>query len=193
MEQILILSGSNGAAESLEGFLKSSFQCSIKTLPSAYQARSILEQDHHTELVVIHAPLIDESGVELAQYITRHTNSNCILLLKQEQAEQLAWLSDHHQVIVLGRPVNKQILYQLIRTMEIVMQRCASILEDNARLEQKLRDIRTIDRAKFLMMQYQGMTEEQAHSYLEKYAMDNRKRKPIAAMEIIDRINEQYL
>lgn len=193
MEQILILSGSGSAAASLAGFLKDSFQCSTRILQSAYQAKSALEKDARTELVVINSPLIDESGVDLAKYVTQNTNSNCILLLKQEQAEQLAWLTQQHQVIVLGRPLNKPVLYQLIRTLEIAMRRCERILEDNRRLEQKLRDVRTVDRAKFLMMEYEGMTEDAAHAYLEKYAMDKRMRKAIAAMEIIDRINEQYL
>lgn len=193
MEQILILSGSSGTAASLESFLKAAFRCSIRILPSAYQARSVLEDDQRPGLVLIHSPLLDETGIELAEYVTAHTRNGCLLLLRQEQAEQFAWLAERHQVIVLGRPVNKQLLYQLIRTVEITMQRCACVLEENARLEQKLLDIRTIDRAKFLLMQYEGMTEAQSHSYLEKYAMDKRKRKPIAALEIIDRINEQYL
>ena len=193
MEQILILSGSSGAAASLEGFLKASFPCKVTTLPSAYQARSALENDRHTELVIIHGPLIDENGTDLACYVTQHTNSNCILILGQEEAAQLAWLSERHQVIVLARPLDKQTLYRMVQTVDIVMQRARTIVEENERLSQKLRDVRTIDRAKFLMMQYEGMTEAQAHAYLEKYAMDKRKRKPLAAMDIIDRINERYL
>ena len=37
------------------------------------------------------------------------------------------------------------------------------------------------------------MTEAEAHAYLEQYAMNKRKKKSIAALELIDRINEQYL
>lgn len=152
-----------------------------------------LENERQTELVIINSPLIDESGIEMSKYVTKETAAVCILLLKAEKAEQLADLPERHQVILLSKPLNKPVLFQLIQTVEITIRRSQSILEENKRLEQKLRDIRTVDRAKFLMMQYQGMTEEQAHAYLEKFAMDKRKRKPIAALEIIDRINEQYL
>ena len=193
MEQILILSGSNESGAALAGFLGDSFRCTPKILASAYQARMALEHNRRTELVIINAPLIDESGVELAKFITQETNANCILLLEQEQAEQLTYLSEQYQVIVLGKPVSKTILFQLIHTIEIAVHRLQRILEENQRLERKIRDMRTIDRAKFLLMQYEGMTEAQAHSYLEKYAMDRRKRKPIVALEIIDRINEKYL
>ena len=44
-----------------------------------------------------------------------------------------------------------------------------------------------------MLMQYKGMTEEEAHDYVEQYAMNKRKKKSIAALELIDRLNEQYL
>ena len=193
MEHVLIVSGSNGAAVSLAGFMRDSFQCTAKIAESAYQARTALENDRETELVVINAPLIDENGVDLAKFVTQETFANCILLLKQETAEQMADMVERYSIFILGKPLNKPILYQLISTIEIALRRSRRIYEENRRLEQKIKDIRTVDRAKFLMMQYQGMTEEDAHAYLEKYAMDKRKRKAIAALEIIDRINEQYL
>ncbi len=193
MEQILILSGSDGAASALAGFLRESFRCKTRILSSAYQARTALETDQQTELVIINAPLIDENGVDVAKFVTKETTANCILLLKPELAEQLSDLPERHQIIVLSKPLNKPMLYQLIRTIEIAMQRMQRIIEENQRLEQKVKDIRTVDRAKFLLMQYEGMTEAESHSYLEKYAMDKRKRKVHAALEIIDRINEQYL
>lgn len=193
MEHVLIVSGSKGAAVSLAGFLRDSFRCTPRTTESAYQARVALENDRETELVIINAPLLDENGVELAKFVTQETYANCILLLKQDAAEQLAELSERYAVFLIGKPLNKPVLYQIIRTVDIAQRRARRFYEENLRLEQKIKDIRTVDRAKFLLMQYQGMTEEDAHSYLEKYAMDKRKRKSIAALEIIDRINEQYL
>lgn len=193
MEHVLIVSGSNGAAVSLAGFLRDSFRCTPRVTSSAYQARTLLDNDRETELVIINAPLLEENGVELAKFVIQKTYANCILLLKQENAEQMADLSDKYSLFLLGKPLNKPVLYQIIRTVDIAQRRAIRLYEENLRLEQKIKDIRTVDRAKFLLMQYQGMTEEDAHVYLEKYAMDKRKRKSIAALEIIDRINEQYL
>ena len=50
-----------------------------------------------------------------------------------------------------------------------------------------------MDKAKFMLMQYKGMTEEEAHTYLEQYAMNKRKKKILAALAIIDKLSEQYL
>ena len=48
-------------------------------------------------------------------------------------------------------------------------------------------------KAKFMLMEYKSMTEAEAHEYLEKYAMNKRRKKYIAAQEIIDLIHEQYM
>ena len=46
---------------------------------------------------------------------------------------------------------------------------------------QKIEDIKMIDRAKCILIQYLNMTESEAHRYIEKQAMDMRTtRKTIA-------------
>ena len=68
-----------------------------------------------------------------------------------------------------------------------------TVYSKNLRLEEKIREIQTIDKAKFMLMEYRKMTEAEAHAYVEQYAMNKRKKKSIAALELIDKLNEQYL
>lgn len=49
----------------------------------------------------------------------------------------------------------------------------------------KLKEIRTVDRAKCLLIQYQQMTEKEAHRLIEKRAMDRRVGKLKIAEEIL--------
>ena len=44
--------------------------------------------------------------------------------------------------------------------------------------------LRTIDRAKYLLMQYLGMSEAQAHRYIERQAMNLRVSKKVIAEHI---------
>ena len=44
----------------------------------------------------------------------------------------------------------------------------------NLQLQEKIEEIRLVDRAKCALIQYLDMTEPQAHRYLEKQAMDMR-------------------
>ena len=90
MEKILVVSSNKSASEALMAFLLESFKCTPKIVESAYQARSLLESDMLIELVMVNSPLMDESGVEFAEYVTGNTTANCVLLIKEEVVEKAA-------------------------------------------------------------------------------------------------------
>lgn len=193
MEKILVVSSSKSASEALLDFLRGSFKCTPKIVESAYQAKTLLDSDIMTELVMINSPLMDESGVEFAEYVTENTTANCILLIKAEAAEKISERAEKAGVIIVGKPFSRTILYQIVRTVDIAVNRSAELYLRNARLEEKLNEIQTIDKAKFMLMEYKNMTESEAHAYIEQYAMNKRKKKSIAALAIIDKLSEQYL
>ena len=193
MEKILVVSSNKNATETLLDFLRGSFKCTPKIVESAYQAKTHLESDLLTELVMINSPLMDESGVEFAEYVTENTTANCILLIKAETAEKISERAENAGVIIVGKPFSKTVLYQIVRTVDIAVNRSAELYLRNARLEEKRNEIQNIDKAKFMLMEYKGMTESEAHAYIEQYAMNKRKKKSIAALAIIDKLSEQYL
>ena len=65
-------------------------------------------------------------------------------------------------------------------------KRMLGIRSENLKLHKKLEEIRTINRAKCSLMQYLGFTEQQAHKYLEKQAMDKRYTKIEVAQKVIE-------
>lgn len=193
MENVLIISSSKSAGDTLADFMRESFRCNIRTAETAQQAKNIFDANAPCDLAVIYSPLSDENGVALAGYIIENTASNCILIAKADYAEKFRERAEKNGIIIIGRPFNKSFLYQTVKTMEIAMNRSYKLYEETVRLERKIDEIRTVDKAKFMLMQYRNMTEEEAHSYLEQYAMNRRKKKVISASEIIEKINEQYL
>ena len=56
---------------------------------------------------------------------------------------------------------------------------------ENARLSGQLDDMKMIDRAKCMLIQYLNMTEEQAHNHIQKLAMDSRRRQREVAEDIL--------
>ena len=102
MEKILVVSSNKSATEALLGFLRESFKCTPKIVESAYQAKNLLETDVLTELVMINSPLMDESGVEFAEYVAGNTTANCILLIKSETADKINERAEKSGVILVG-------------------------------------------------------------------------------------------
>ena len=193
MENVLIISSNKNASELLSDFMKESFQCSVRTAETSYQAKNIFDAAPSIELAVINSPLSDDSGAGIAEYIIENTSANCILIIKAELAEKHMDRFEKSGIIVVSKPFNRSVLYRLIKTIDIAVRRSWKLYQETVRLEKKIEEIRTIDKAKFMLMQYRGMTEAEAHEYLEQYAMNKRKKKCIAALEVIDKLGEQYL
>ena len=192
MENVLIISSSRSFTEQLAGFIRDSFNSSVRAVETAYQARSVLETGGF-DLAVINLPLTDESGIELAEFIAESTITGCIVMVKAEKAAILSERLEKSGVPVAAKPFSKSVFYQLVKTVEVALQRSRRLYEKTVQLEGKIEELQTVDKAKFLLMEYRGMTETEAHSYVEHYAMNKRKKKKIAALEIIDGITEQNL
>ena len=60
----------------------------------------------------------------------------------------------------------------------------------NVKLEKKLEELKTISRAKLLLIINEDMSEEEAHRYLERNAMDMRISKYQMALDIIQKYKD---
>jgi response regulator NasT len=60
------------------------------------------------------------------------------------------------------------------------------VTEENEKLKHIVEDMKIINRAKFLLISCLGMSELQAHRYLEKQAMDLRISKQQVAKQVIN-------
>ena len=185
MQDSILLVGSTEKSQALLHALvpPGSFS-TVNMVRSGGEARR-LTQTVDPALVVISAPLSDESGLDLALELA-HTNfSGVLLLVKADLAEAVSMRVEEYGVLVLGKPVAKPLFDQAMRFSLAMRNRMLALREENARLEKKLADTKLIDRAKCLLIQYLGMTEDEAHRQIEKQAMDNRQTKTAVARSIL--------
>ena len=59
------------------------------------------------------------------------------------------------------------------------------IEKENTKLKKKLEELRLVDRAKCMLIAYEGMSETQAHRHIEKQAMDTRSTRKTVAEHIL--------
>lgn len=86
---------------------------------------------------------------------------------------------------VLSFPVHPAELLQALRLCGQISSRVRALGDENERLKTELCDMKLIDRAKCALVQYLGMTEKEAHRFLEKQAMDGRRPRREVALEIL--------
>lgn len=184
MERVLIISSSDKGRDFFVELMKSSAYSQIVTVKSGGEARRVL-MNNEFDIIVINAPLTDEFGVELAVSLTRSTLSGLLLVVKSDLAEAVSLKVEDYGVFVLEKPVMKQFFYQALKMVSASRRRLSGLKMENVKLQQKIMEIRLVDRAKCTLIQYLNMTEQQAHRYIEKQAMDLRKTKREVAEEIL--------
>lgn len=153
---------------------------------SAGEARRIAAQDSWP-LVVINAPLPDETGLELAMELTATTLSAVVLLVRTELMSMVYTPATEAGVLVVGKPVIPQILQQSVQLAAATHSRLVTLKHENEQLHRKLDEIRLVDRAKCLLIEHRHLSEAEAHRAIEKQAMDQRLPRARVAQLILDR------
>jgi len=156
----------------------------INTVSSAGEARRIfLERDF--DIIIIDAPLPDESGEDLARCISAKGLSQVILAVNSEHFNAISSICHNDGILTISKPVDRNIFWSALSLARSVNSRLKRMQEENVKLKQKIDDIRIIDRAKCMLISYLSLTEKEAHRFIEKQAMDLRSTKRAIAEEIL--------
>lgn len=185
MGKVLLVSSTERGISSLSSLLQESRGAYDVTIShSGVEARrTILDNDW--DLVVINAPLCDESGEQLACMVTERTLGAAIMVVRTEYlAETEAQVQDHG-VLVVTKPLVRQVFFQTLNLARALSRRLANLKDENQKLQKKIEEIKVVDRAKWTLIRNLGMDEQQAHRYIEKQAMDLRKSRLEIASSIL--------
>ena len=138
------------------------------------------------DIVVINAPLTDEMGTELAIELAHSNSCGVMMMVKNDVYEQVSYKVEEYGVLTLPRPCTAQQAFQTMKLLLATQQRLRALEQKTASLEEKMKEIRLVNRAKGLLMDNLKFTEQEAHRYIEKAAMDNCKKKSEIAQNIIN-------
>ena len=154
-------------------------------VPSGAEARRrMLESDF--ELIVVNAPLPDEFGHELCAAAVEKTDAGVVLLAKAAAAEQLLGSMSDEGVLLLSKPFSNMLFLQAIHMAAASNHRLLRLRQENAKMQEKIAQVRLVSRAKCCLIEQEGMTEADAHRLIEKRAMDTRRDRAEIAQEILD-------
>ena len=74
---------------------------------------------------------------------------------------------------------------QAAAMMGATRTKLADMEKKTATLEEKMEEIRLVNRAKWMLIERRGMDEATAHRYIEKLAMDARQTRRLVAQTLI--------
>jgi response regulator NasT len=184
MDSVLLVSNTNATLGMLSDFLKSQPLMRIAATQSGSESRRTLLTDEF-DLIIIDTPLPDEYGDSFALHAAESTDAGIIFLSKAETPDDANEMLEDASVFVIQKPVSPAFFYQAVKLLFAATKRLRKLRDENTILRNKLQEIRVIDRAKCILIQYLNMTELQAHRYIEKQAMDLRQSKLVTSENIL--------
>lgn len=181
---VLIVSSGGKLRESLAPLLPPGEYDPICTAHSAAEAKRLLLQ-RGFDLILINSPLPDDPGMGLAEDLCRETEAGVLLLIKAETYGEVTAQVQASGVITLCKPSGRQLAAHSLQALCATRERLRIQRRREASVEEKIQELRLIDRAKWTLIERQGLTEPKAHRALERLAMEKGITKRQAAEEVI--------
>ena len=153
---------------------------------SASDARCKLLENQY-DFVIVNAPLRDEFGSRLRIAVSRNNGTIAAIFAANDTYDEIYAKVSVHGVFVLHKPTSKTLVSQAVSLMVCARERLRSLEKKVGNTESKLDEIRIVNKAKWLLIDQEGLSEADAHKYIEKSAMDSGITKRLAAQMIIDK------
>ena len=146
--------------------------------------------DQPYDILIVNTPLKDENGTDLAIETANDANTGVMLLVDASRFDEISSVTEQYGILTLSKPTNRPAVTQSLKLLCATRNRLKRMEKKTASFEEKIEEIKLINRAKLLLMEKEGISEQQAHRLVEKTAMDSRSSKRQVAEEIIARYKE---
>ena len=181
---ILLVSASKNLNASLSMLFPSSKYDPVRTVGSVSAAkRALAERDY--DFVIVNSPLPDEDGTRFSIDACGNRNTVALLMVRSEQYPELYDKAAEFGVFVLSKPITRSSMTLALDWLSSARERLRQTENKVLSVEEKIDEIRLVNRAKWLLISELKMTEPDAHRYIEKQAMDRCISKQSVAEEII--------
>ena len=181
---VLIVTASDNFTEKIMPLLPVTDYWPVTTAHSNSEARRRIVETAF-DIVLINAPLPDDFGMRLAIDICTGSGAGVLLMVRNDQFDDVYARVVGYGVLTLSRPTSMQMVAQNLRILCATRERMRRMEEKQTAVEEKIDEIRLVNRAKWLLIECLGMTEPEAHRYIEKQSMDRRVSKREVAQAVI--------
>lgn len=187
--RVLLVSSGEKFGAALTAHLPESEYYPVHSAKSCDEARRILTERKY-DFVLINTPLPDDFGIRLAVDIAAESDAGVLLFVRGEVYDDVLAKVTDYGVLALPKPTPQAMIRQSLKLLCATRERIARYEEKQLSFEEKMDEIRLVNRAKWRLIECLKMTEEQAHRYIEKQAMDERLSKRAVAEAIIKTYKE---
>ena len=146
--------------------------------------RALLENKY--DIVIIDCPLSEEIGYDFAMDICEEYDASVLIITPPEIYDDVMEYVSDRVILALSKPVSEEFLIRGVRFLSAIQNRMKSYENKIASVEDKMEELKLVNRAKMLLMEKKHITESEAHRLIMKEAMDHSVGKKYVARSIID-------
>lgn len=184
---VLIVSSAESFNNSFMALLPQKDYSPVDIVQSINHARRKISERTY-DLIIINTPLPDDFGRKFAIDVCSSKNTVAALFVKSEIYDETFAKVLDHGVLTLHKPTSTAIVNQALDWMRAIRQRLGKLEKKTLSLEEKMSEIRIVNRAKWALIESCKMTEADAHRYIEKQAMD----RCVTKREIAESVLQTY-
>ena len=180
---VLVVSPAGRGADFLASVFDAPTFDPVVNASSAGEARRLLSSEQY-DLIVVNSPLPDETGIDFCIDVAQGP-SGVMLFVKNDIYEIVSSQCTREGIFVIPKPNTQRNVAQSVTLLCAICERLRKYEKKTRTLREKMDSIRIVNRAKWLLIERLGMTEQDAHGYIEKEAMNRRRTSREIAEEII--------
>ena len=144
-----------------------------------------LVRAHHPELAILDIKMPGLDGLSAARQIAGERLAAVLILTAFSQRELVEQARDAGALAYLVKPFQKSDLIPAIEMALGRFEQMVALERENADLTERLEARKTIDRAKGRLMDEHGMTESESWRFLQKNAMNSRRKIHEVAADVV--------
>ena len=184
---VLVVSSSEKFNDSLDEMISGGSYSPVKYVSNISAAKRAFSE-RSFDLVVINSPLPDDAGLRFSIDICSETESVALFIVKSEIKSEVTERVTPYGVFTLAKPFSRATMENALSWMEASRERLRRAEKRNVSLEEKMEEIRLVNRAKWILINDLKMDEPGAHRFIEKQAMD----RCITRKEVAENIIKTY-
>lgn len=137
------------------------------------------------DLIVMALPLESEFGLETALHVSKLCPGGLLIIAPSKIYEEVCAKGAKISAPILPRSASKAQVINIMRFLLSVRQSSIAANEETARLQGIVDEMKLVNRAKCVLIEYLRLSEQEAHYQLRKRAMDQRITLTEAALDIL--------
>lgn len=183
---VLVVSASESLNAAVTALLPESSYSPLRIVSNLSAAKRVAAE-RSFDFVIVNSPLPDDPGIRFA-IDSCAAGTVVLLLVRNEIYPEIYEKVTPHGVFTLQKPLSRPTVSSALDWMASARERLRRFEKKTLSIEEKMEEIRIVNRAKWLLISELNMDEPSAHRTIEKQAMD----QCVPRREIAEQIIKTY-